>query len=289
MDRSFSGRRVAVTGAGGFLGTRLVRMLEELGARVRAYSRAKGFSLLRDEIDLSALDHVFHLAAETGVPKSWATPVEFHLTNAHGTVRVLDQCRRAGCSMSYIGAYIYGTPERLPISETDVLEPTNPYALSKWMGEQACSWYAQHYDVPVTAIRLFNVYGPGQSNSFIVPRIVEQALDPASDEILLMDLKPKRDYLFVDDALQAFLMSAFPQRFHLYNVGSGQSHTVGEVVDAVQLAAGTNKPVRALGEERRNEIPDVRADCSRLTADTGWIPRYSLQDGIAATVSGMRS
>lgn len=277
-----------MTGASGFLGVRLANALENAGAQVRAYSRANGFSLLRDEMDLTGVDHVFHLAAETGVPKSWQQPVDFHLTNAHGTVRVLDQCRRASCSMSYIGAYIYGTPSELPISEAHPLEPNNPYAFSKWMGEQACAWYSQYYGLPVTAIRLFNVYGPGQSDSFIVPRIVEQALDPNAPEIVLMDLKPKRDYLYVEDAVQAFLLSAFPSGFQLYNVGSGQSHSVEDVVVAVQLAAGTHKPVRATGEERRNEIPDVRADCTRLTADTGWMPRYSLTDGIAATVEGMR-
>jgi nucleoside-diphosphate-sugar epimerase len=286
---SFAARRVAVTGAGGFLGARLVRALRDVGAVVDAYSRADGFVLLRDEMDLAGVEHVFHLAAETGVPASWEAPEKFHLANAHGTVRVLDQCRRAGCSLSYIGAYIYGTPSSLPISETHALEPNNPYAFSKWMGEQACAWYAQYYRVPVTAIRLFNVYGPGQSNQFIVPRIVEQALDPGSSEIVLMDLNPKRDYLYVDDALKAFMMSAFPTDFHLYNVGSGESHSVQAVVDAVQMAAGTRKPVRAIGEERRNEIPDVRADCTRLTTETDWMPQHTLQEGITATVEGMKS
>jgi nucleoside-diphosphate-sugar epimerase len=283
---TLSGRRVVVTGAGGFIGARLVELLRAGGCEVTALSRANGFTLLDDELPLAGMDHVFHLAAETGVPRSWEDPVAFHLTNAHGTMKVLEQCRAASCGITYVGAYIYGTPVELPISERHPLDPNNPYAFSKWMGEQACAWYAQVYELPVTAIRLFNVFGPGQSNSFIIPRIVEQATDPSIGEITLMDLKPRRDYLYVDDAVDAFIMSVRTSGFRIYNVGSGVSYSVQEVVDTVQTVAGSNKPVISVGTERRNEIPDVRADCSLISSETGWTPRYSFQEGIAAMIDG---
>ena len=278
------GRRVVVTGAGGFLGQRLLERLHELGCEVVALSRASGFDLLNDGIPLSATDHVFHLAAETGVPDSWEDPVRFHLVNAHGTVRVLDQCRRAGCSLSYVGAYIYGIPQQLPISDDHPLDPNNPYAFSKWMGEQACEWYARTYGLALTAIRLFNVYGPGQSTRFLVPSLVAQALDPKVASIRLLDMSPRRDYLYVEDAVDALLASRSPGGYRLYNVGSGVSHSVREVVSLVLEAAGSNKPVLEAGEQRRNEIPDVRADCSRIYSECGWVPKYTLAAGVGQMI-----
>lgn len=275
------GRRVVVTGAGGFLGARLVARLTKLGCEVVPLGRAGGFRLMKDAIPMQGVDHVFHLAAETGVPDSWQDPARFHLINSHGTVRVLDQCRLAGCSMTYVGAYIYGVPTHLPIDETHPLDPNNPYAFSKWMGEQACAWFAQCYSIPVTAIRLFNVYGPGQSTRFLIPSIVAQVLDPAAPSVQLMDLAPRRDYLFVDDAVDALLASWPLDSYALYNVGNGTSHSVGDVAGAVMQATGISKPVEVIGEPRRNEIPDVRADCSRLAQARGWKPRYSLVEGIA--------
>lgn len=275
-----AGDRVVVTGAGGFLGRSLVQRLRTLGIDVRTAGRGDGFDLLGDALPLDGVAQVFHLAAETGVPDAWDDPVRFHLVNTHGTVRVLDQCRRAGCSVSYVGAYIYGVPETLPIDENHRVHANNPYAFSKWMGEQACAWYADVYKMDITAIRLFNVYGAGQSDRFLIPKIVSQVLDRRVEAIELMDLQPRRDYLYVDDAVDALLASCPREGFGLYNVGSGVSHSVAEVVETVMALSGIRKPVIDLQQHRPNEIPDVRADCSRIRQACGWRAAISLEAGI---------
>jgi len=274
------GQRVVVTGAGGFLGRQLAKRLRTVGVDVVELSRASGFHLLDDPLPLQGVDHLFHLAGETGVVEAWDDPPRFHLVNSHGTVRVLDQARLAGCSVTYVSAYIYGTPRQLPIDESHPVAPNNPYAFSKWMAEQACEWYAQTFGLPITVIRLFNVYGPGQSNRFLIARIVEKMLDPATPAIELMDLAPKRDYLFIDDAVAALMCSRPTSGYQLFNVGSGKSHSVSEVVDTVIQASGISKPVVDKHQARPNEIPDVVADCARLRTVSGWTPRVSLRDGI---------
>lgn len=281
--------RVLVTGAGGFLGRRLVARLRSLGVQTLTVSRAEGFDLLSDALPLDGVSHVFHLAAETGVPDAWDDPVRFHLVNTHGTVRVLDQCRRAKCSLSYVGAYIYGVPQTLPIDENHPVHANNPYAYSKWMGEQACAWYADIYAMAITAIRLFNVYGPGQSDRFLIAKIVDQVLDPALDAIELMDLEPRRDYLYVDDAIDALLASRPRAGFGLFNVGSGDSYSVAEVVEAVMAVSGVRKPVVDLRQRRPNEIPDVRADCSKIREACGWRPAVGLEQGIARMLAEVSS
>mgnify|MGYP001374337709 CR=1 FL=1 len=292
MNQALNGLpgRTVVTGAGGFLGRRLVATLRHRQQDVLAVGRSTGFDLLRDELPLAPGDHVIHLAAATGVPDSWKDPAGFHLVNGHGTVRVLDACRRAGATLTYVGAYIYGAPKTLPISESHPLDVNNPYAFSKWMGEQACGWYASTFNVGVTAIRLFNVYGAGQSDRFVVPRIVHQVLDPTVASVQLMDLTPRRDYLHADDAVEALLASrpSLGQSFRVFNVGSGVSSSLGDVLDAAFDAAGIRKPVESSGEVRPNEIPDVRADCTAIRTSTGWTARIPLRDGIAQMIRELR-
>jgi len=280
------GDRVVVTGASGFLGRRLVGRLRADRCDVLPVGRAEGFDLLNDRLPLDGVRHVFHLAGETGVLDAWQDPSRFHLVNAHGTVRVLEQCREANASVTYISAYTYGVPERLPINESHPLQPNNPYAFSKWMGEEACRWYAKSYQMNIIAIRLFNVYGPGQSDRFLVSRIVNQLLDPSVAEIELMDLNPRRDYLFVDDAIDAFVSSIPDEIYRVFNVGQGASWSVREVVDTAMRVLGITKPVIELGQVRPNEIPDVVSDCSAIRAYCGWIPHHDLQSGIAAWKRG---
>jgi nucleoside-diphosphate-sugar epimerase len=274
------GQRAVVTGAGGFLGTRLVAELETRGIKTVPLGRRTGFDLLHSSLPLDGIDHVFHLAAETGVPDAWDRPVDFHEVNTHGTVRVLDQCRRAGVGMTYVGAYIYGVPRYLPIDEAHPVDANNPYAFSKWMGEEACAWYSHTYGLPATAIRLFNVYGPGQSERFLIPRIVQQLRDTTVSSIEVMDLEPRRDYLYVDDAVAAIVVSRVQEGFALYNVGSGRSYSVGDVIHEAVHVSGIAKPVHDLQRPRPNEIPDVVADHRRLTDVTGWRPRTDLALGL---------
>lgn len=281
--------RVVITGSGGFLGRALARRLSQDGTEVVALGRQQGFRLLEDGIPMDGVDHVFHLAGETGVPDAWKDPARFHLVNTHGTVRVLDQCRRTNTSVTYVGAYIYGVPQYLPIDEAHPIDANNPYAFSKWMAEQSAHWYAGMYAMPVTAIRLFNVYGSGQSDRFLIPRIVDQVCDPAVDRIELMDLSPRRDYLYVDDCIDALLASVPTSGFELFNVGSGSSYSVQDVVDTALALAESSKPVVDLQQVRANEIPDVVCDHSLLTARTGWRPRVTLQEGIRRMLQEARS
>ena len=101
-------------------------------------SRSQGFDVRLDEIPLEGVDRVFHLAGLTGVPKAWEQPLDFFETNAFGTMRVLDQCRKAGCAVTYLSAYVYGLPQHLPIAEDHPVAANNPYALSKRIAEEAC-------------------------------------------------------------------------------------------------------------------------------------------------------
>ena len=284
-----AGDRVLVTGASGFLGGALVSALRAHGCDVSTVSRSDGFDFARDALPLDGVRRVFHLAGATGVPAAWADPASFVDANATSTTRVLEQARCANAEVLYVGAYIYGRPQRLPIAEDHPVDPNNPYALSKWMGEAAATFYGTHHGTRVASIRLFNVYGPGQSDRFAIPHIVNQAVDPERETIEVLDLAPKRDYLYVDDAIAAFLAVTPDETYRVFNVGSGVSHSVADVIASAQRAAGTDKRVVSKASVRQNEIPDVVADIASIRGHTGWSPRVDLDAGIARMVAAART
>lgn len=233
------------------------------------------------------VDKVFHLAARSYVPDSWKEPAEFYRVNVQGTVDALEYCRRTRAAMVYVSGYCYGIPDELPIRETAPVRPNNPYAFSKAAAESACRFFASAFHVPVSILRPFNVYGPGQSAKFLIPHIVEQALNPAVSEIEIADARPRRDFVHVDDLVAALLKVPVTEEARAYNVGSGRSVAVGEIVELIQRAAGTDKPVVSRGDSRRQEIPDAVADISALRA-IGWEPRIELGEGLANLVAECR-
>src|SRR5262249_41779382 len=217
--------RVLVTGGGGFIGRRLVAALRRQASVVLAPTR-QDWDVAVDDIPKWKVDHVFHLAGVNGVGGSWQDPFRFHQVNAQGTAKVAEFCRRSQCSLSYVSAYCYGLPSRLPIAESHPVRPNNPYAFSKFQGEEVCRFYHEYFGVTVTILRPFNVYGPGQGDDFVLTRIVRQALDPATVDIEVRDLAPRRDYVFVDDVVDALIRTASFSSYAVFNVGSGTSHSV---------------------------------------------------------------
>ncbi|MBX4952466.1 NAD(P)-dependent oxidoreductase [Rhizobium binae] len=269
-----------VTGAGGFLGKRLAKRLGRDGFDVLALDRTHG-DISEEGMwqELPAARRLFHLAGRTFVPDSWTQAPSFMAANVLGTQHALNWCKRHKAKLVFASAYVYGVPERLPIQESDPVRPNNPYALSKHLAEQLCEFAATHERIPVVALRLFNIYGAGQRPDFLIPTLLNRIR--AKQDIEVMDLSPRRDYVFVDDVLSAFTKAMdVPDGYHCINIGSGRSYSVQEIIDILQEAAGTALPVVSSCAVRRNEIPDVRADITRARAVLGWRPEWDLPAGI---------
>ena len=279
---------ILVTGATGFLGRFLVAALESEGHSVRQHSSADG-DIAVCSLPMEGVSHVFHLAAKSYVPESWENPRVYYQTNVVGTVNVLEHCRRNHAALTFISSYMYGEPERLPIAEDHPVRALNPYTHTKILAEEAARFYEKSFDIPLLIVRPFNIYGPGQRPSFLIPWIVQQVLDPKADVVHVQDLRPKRDYLYVDDAI-AFLLASFRADARgMFNLGSGRSASVEEIAQLVNQAAGLSKPVVSAGRTRPGELLDMVADASHAAAQLGWRSRTSLEDGIAAVVATERA
>lgn len=277
---------VIVTGAGGFIGKSLCERMTREGRRVLSLSHSDG-----DICDVKMWDSLppaqalVHLAARSYVPDSWMFQSQFLASNVVGTQLALDWCRKHGARMVFASAYVYGIPHSLPIRETDPVRPNNPYALSKYMGEQCCHFSASFSGVDVTVLRLFNVFGRGQRDEFLFPTLIRQL---SGDRIQVMDLNPRRDYVYLPDVVDAFVRALeAPSGFHCVNIGSGVSHSVSEIVNFLQSAVGTDWPVVSMAAPRPQEIPDVRADI-RLADDVlGWRPTFDMERGIGDMLKGI--
>ena len=191
-------KNILVTGANGFIGSHLVPALRAAGYLVSTHSTRQG-DIRNCTLDFEGIGHVFHLAARTFVPDSWSDPLSFYEVNLLGTVNVLEFCRSHGTSLTLISSYVYGPPARLPISEDEPLRAFNPYSHTKILAEETALYYQRQFAVPVTIIRPFNVYGPGQDRRFLIPTILWQAIDPGQAAIEVADLNPRRDYIFIAD------------------------------------------------------------------------------------------
>jgi GDP-4-dehydro-6-deoxy-D-mannose reductase len=275
-----------VTGAHGFIGRPLCSRLIAAGKTVLPLGQANGD--VADSSTWASLPSskvVYHLAGRSYVPDSWNDGPEFVRTNVVGTEQALAYCRRHSAKLVLASAYVYGIPAHLPIQENDPVQPNNPYAVTKRLAEQLCEFSALYQNVSTTVLRLFNVFGHGQRAEFLIPRMLEQLTK--GGEIHLMDLSPRRDYVYLDDVVSAFIAAGKVEcGFHILNIGSGRSNSVQEIIDIIQSVAGTSLSVVSAAIERPQEIPDVVADISRAEQVLGWRPQWSFRDGIANMLTG---
>jgi nucleoside-diphosphate-sugar epimerase len=286
-EMNLQSKSVLVTGADGFIGAHLVKALRAAGHVVCTHSTRQG-DIKNCRLSFEGVSHVFHLAARTFVPDSWSAPLSFYEVNLLGTVNVLEFCRARGASVTLVSSYVYGPSARLPISEGEPLCAFNPYSHTKILAEETGLYYQRQFGVPVTIVRPFNVYGPGQDRRFLIPTILTQAIDPGQAAIVVADLRPRRDYIFVADLISLLVGTTFRREGGIFNAGSGSSWGVGDVIAIVNGLLPVPKPVRANGPKRPDEVLDVIADISRARDEFGWEPRVTLRDGLHETLAWIR-
>jgi len=276
--------RVLVTGANGFIGSHLVRALRGAGQSVCEHSLRDG-DITACPLEFEGVAHVFHLAGKTFVPESWKTPKAFYDVNVMGTVNVLEFCRRQGASLTLVSSYVYGQPRWLPIGEDHPLSPSNPYSHSKILAEEVAQYYSEQFGLEITIVRPFNIFGPGQADHFLIPKILKQALDPGQNRITVADLRPRRDYLYVGDFVSLLTATMVRPCGSVYNAGSGTSVSVTELIEIINRVVEAAKPVCSEECQRPDEILDVVADVSRASTELNWRPQTDLTKGLRQMVA----
>lgn len=298
---------VLVTGGAGFIGSHSVEALLANGARVTVldnFSSGKRANLPQ-HADLRVLDgdirdtdavgravaeatHVLHLAAQVSVRASVDLPVDSAGHNIVGFLNVLDAARRRGnVRVVYASsAAVYGAPKSLPLDENSPCEPTSPYGLEKLVNDQYAAMFHALYGVSVLGLRYFNVYGPRQDPASPYAGVISRFADRLKQDAPLTvfgDGGQTRDFVFVKDIARANVAALGSTEGGVVNVGTGRSVTLLELIDALGTCAGRVPQVRfdppVAGDIRHSAMRP-----ERIRSVAGFVPKTSLQDGLATLV-----
>jgi UDP-glucose 4-epimerase len=275
------GKVIAVTGSSGFVGSHLVNRIKESNAIVLGLDIKDGIDITnwKQIRAIDKIDILVHLAARTFVPDACKEPRELYHANIIGTINALELGKIHNAKIIFASSYVYGIPQWLPLDEEHPVFGFNPYALSKIICEQLCRAYHDDFGVKVVILRPFNIYGMGQDERFLIPSIVKQA---RTGRIVLNDPMPKRDFIYIEDMVNAYLKAIEYESSNLevFNIGSGVSYSVRDIADIVCSVFSSNVEVEFRGKTRKNEIPDTVADISKAMELLEWEPKVSIEEGL---------
>jgi UDP-glucose 4-epimerase len=298
---------ILVTGGAGFIGSHLVEHLVAAGAPVTvvdnlATGRLEHLQTVAPNVNLVVGDLgdvlrlkrikleeyacVFHLAANSYIPPSVANPAfDFHanLQNSFALLEALRQTANAPGLVNVSSAAVYGNPVRLPIRETDPTIPIAPYGVSKLAAERYVAVYSLLYGLRAVSVRLFSIYGPRQRKQVVYDLFCKLQANPKRLEIL-GDGSQARDFTYVLDVVQALVLvaTAAPNHGEVYNVASGTTHTIAELVEACCRVSGLKPEIVYTGQIRPGDAEKWVVDIS-LLRQLGFDPRTDLETALTAT------
>jgi len=252
---------------------------------------SNGYNILKPDkfYKLNTPKILINLAAKTFIPDSFKNPLETYKTNVIGTLNMLEYSRKKDIKrFVFISSYVYGKPDYLPINEKHSLSALNPYSQSKIIGEELCKSYHRDFGLKIDIIRPFNLYGIGQDDRFLIPFLINQCLNKGNS-IFIQNLKPKRDYLYIEDFIDILLkvINNETRDLRILNAGSGVSYSVAEIIELIFKKMDITKKIVEKGTKRKGEIFETVADIVQAKKLLGWKPRYNLEDGLELMIKGM--
>lgn len=304
--------RVLVTGGAGFIGSHLTEMLVERGDEVRVLDNFSSgdpenlaglegrIELIRGDLRqptdvqkaVSRVEVIFHQAALVSVPMSIENPRECYAVNVTGTVELLEAARQAGVRRIVLAssAAVYGPPQDLPQRESAQTDCLSPYAASKAFNETLAKLYSLAHQLPVVALRYFNVFGPRQSPfsaySAVIPQFIQRLKAGLAPKVF-GDGKQTRDFIYISDVVRANLLAAEAESAagQVFNICSG---TEASLLDLLELLASIlpNAPRAEFIDPRLGDVPRSLGDPTLAEKALGFRAEVSLSEGLTRCVAG---
>lgn len=272
--------KILITGNKGFIGNYLIRYFNKTENVVEIVNtEGIDFCDAAEVNNLPNVDVIVHLAARTFIPDSFIKSKDYYYNNIVSTLNILEKAKTDKAKVVFLSTYVYGAPIYLPVDENHPIQPMNPYTQSKVICEQLCEAYSRDFLIPVIVLRPFNIYGPGQSFNFFIPTILSQ-ID--KEVINLQDSKPKRDYIFINDLIDLIVL-LLKQDFigyEVYNVGTGVSYSVKEIVNIILDLSKSSAKVNFTDTPRQGEVNDCYASVEKLFLKYQWNPKTPLIEGL---------
>lgn len=295
-------KRILITGITGFVGKALSNRLKLLGAIVYGISR----SVHNDPINLNAdiLDYpkinkfikdsdieiCFHLASASLVEEGQTHPYQTFKVNTGGTLNILESARNNNLEKVIIAStsHVYGK-NKVPYLESYTPEPTRPYETSKACTDIIAQSYAESFDLPVLIPRFVNIYGPGDLNfQRLIPKTIKSALE--NSEPKMWGGQAVRDYLFIDDAIDAYIRLATLEMKHvggnqIFNFGSSNRISVKDLIKKIIKISGKKLEIKKIPQKRQEEIESQYVSSKKAKQVLGWKPKIDLDLGLKKTVA----
>lgn len=309
MDKS---KIMLVTGADGFIGSHLTEMLLEEGYKVRALSQYNSFNnwgwlegINHPNLEVVTgdvrdphyckhisrnVDTIFHLAALIAIPYSYIAPDSYVDTNVKGTLNICQAAKENGVRRVLVTSTseVYGTARYVPIDENHPKQPQSPYSATKIGADAMAMSFYNAFELPVVIVRPFNTYGPRQSARAIIPTIITQIANGAT-EIKLGDLTPTRDFNFVKDTCRGFIQIADCDEAIGQEVNICSNYEIS-MRDTLNLIADImGKDVKFIEDSQRlrpknSEVFRLWGDNSKIKKLTGFEPEYDIRRGLEETI-----
>ena len=302
-----------VTGADGFIGSRLVELLVKKGYKIKALSQYNSFNNwgwiedieCKDKIEVLTgdirdphyckfiakdIDIIFHLAALIAIPYSYIAPDSYVDTNIKGTLNICQAAKEHG-NIRVIHtstSEVYGTAQYTPIDEEHPMQPQSPYSATKIAADAMAMSFYNAFNLPVTIARPFNTYGPRQSARAVIPTIITQIANGAT-EIKLGDMTPTRDFNYVDDTCRGFIALAECDESigQSVNIGSGFEISIGDTLNIIKELMDSD--VKFILDSQRirpekSEVFRLCCDNSKIERLTGFKSHISIREGLQKTI-----
>jgi nucleoside-diphosphate-sugar epimerase len=300
--------KIVVTGAAGFIGSTLCRVLLAAGHSVTGIDvftdyyprwikerniaplrKEPGFEFIEKDLDemplgrtLEGAEAVYHLAAQAGVRASWGRSFDIYTrNNIQATQKLLEAAKgqALGKFIYASSSSVYGLTPILPMAETNPVQPLSPYGVSKLAAEQLCFLYFKNYGVPTVSLRFFTVYGPAQRPDMAFHKFFK-ALAEDREITVFGDGSQTRDFTFVDDIVQANLSAlASGKPGETYNIGGGHREKLADILPIMEEISRTKARIRWM-ETQKGDVPDTWADIRKARKDLGYAPKTPLEEGL---------
>lgn len=286
-------KKILITGSEGFIGSHLVKHLSKSFEIIKFDLRISSFQDTREPkyvmkfLKENKPDIVVHLAANADVSMSKDdAKIDLEL-NTVGTINMLDAIKETGIDLFILSssAQVYGEPQYLPMNEEHPLNPKSAYAIAKMAAEKYCDFYREKFGLPTTIFRFFNVYGPGQPATVVIPNLINK-INLAKNSIDMLGSKnDSRDFIYVDDICDAFDKCIQHKPVgEIINLGSGKETKILELSEVI--AKILNKKIKFIYSDKINpsKINRMIASIDKAKKILKWEPKTNLEDGVKKVI-----